>query len=116
VKSGAIYHGQRCLLPQVRQASSAWERMRGLLGRPMLTAGEGFLIPHCAMVHTFGMGYALDIAFLDANGRIRKLAANVAPSRVAGSLTACTTLEMAPGTLAQTALAVGDALAFREAA
>ncbi len=116
MKSGAIYLGERCLLPRVWQATSAWERLRGLLGRPMLAAGEGFLIPRCGMVHTVGMAYPLDLAFLDSRGRIRKLASNVVPARMAGSLAASLTLEMAPGTLAQAGIKVGDELSFREAA
>ncbi len=31
-------------------------------------AGPGLLIPRCASVHTFGMRFALDLWFLDADG------------------------------------------------
>jgi len=31
-------------------------------------AGAGLLIPHCAAIHTFGMRFALDVYFLDADG------------------------------------------------
>ncbi|HEY2055870.1 MAG TPA: DUF192 domain-containing protein [Solirubrobacterales bacterium] len=33
-------------------------------------AGSGLLIPRCAAVHTFGMRFALDIHFLDAEGTV----------------------------------------------
>jgi hypothetical protein len=43
-----------------------------LLGLALLRserAGEGLLIPRCRSVHTFGMRFALDVTFLDADGK-----------------------------------------------
>jgi hypothetical protein len=116
VKLGAIYRGEECLLPHVWDAVGAWERTRGLLGRPRLSTGEGMLIRRCGMVHTLGMGYALDLAFLDKTGRVRKLVRALAPARLSGSLAACATLEMAPGTLDAIGLQQGDRLDWREVA
>lgn len=118
MRVGAIFQEDagRCLLPKVWRAASAWEKMRGLLGRPQLAEGEGLLIDSCAMVHTFGMRYSLDLAFLDPQGRVCKLVTGLPPARCAGSLGAETTLELAPGALEQLHLKVGDRLAWREAA
>lgn len=114
MKVGGIYlHGQ-CLLPRVWNASSALERMRGLLGRAPLCDDEGMLIPECRLVHTLGMRYRLDLAFLDARGQVRKLVHGLRPARMAGSLGACTTLELAPGTLARIGVQLGDRLEWRE--
>ena len=118
MKLGAVYAHEagQCLVPRVWRASNTWEKMRGLLGRPQLAEGEGLLIESCAMVHTFGMRYPLDLAFLDPQGRVTKLVAGLAPARCAGSLGAETTLELAPGALGRLRLEVGDRLAWREAA
>ena len=118
MKLGAVYEeaAGRCLVPRVWRAASSWEKMRGLLGRPPLADGEGLLIDSCAMVHTFGMRYRLDLAFLDAQGRVRKLVAALPPARCAGSLGADATLELAPGALERLSLKVGDRLTWREAA
>ncbi len=116
MKLGAIYLRDQCLLPRVWDAVSAWERTRGLLGRAPLQAGEGMLIRQCRMVHTVGMNYRLDLAFLDSRGLVRKLVQNIAPCRLAGSLQACATLELAPGTLQRLGLREGDQLAWREGA
>jgi len=118
VKLGAVYEegAGRCLVPKVWRAASAWEKMRGLLGRPPLADGEGLLIESCAMVHTFGMHYRLDLAFLDAQGRVCKLVAGLPPARCTGSLGAGATLELAPGALDQLRLKVGDRLCWKEAA
>ena len=118
MKLGAVYAGEpgRCLVPKVWRAASPWEKMRGLLGRPPLADGEGMLIEDCAMVHTFGMRYRLDLAFLDPQGRVCKLVPALPPARCAASLGAGATLELAPGALAQLGLKVGDRLTWREAA
>jgi uncharacterized membrane protein (UPF0127 family) len=118
VRLGAVYDtgAGRCLVPRVWRAVSAWEKMRGLLGRPPLADGEGLLIDTCSMVHTFGMRYRLDLAFLDPQGRVCKLVAALPPARCAGSLAADATLELAPGALERLQLKVGDRLAWKEAA
>lgn len=105
----------QCLVARVWRASGAWERMRGLLGRPPLKAGEGMLIERCGLVHTLGMGYPLDLAFLDGDGTVRKTVAGLAPTRVAGSINAAMTLELAAGGLAVSGLQAGDRLVWQEA-
>ncbi len=105
----------RCAIARAWKADSAWERVRGLLGRPRLRAGEALLLEPCGAVHTFGMGYALDLAFLDRDGRICKMAYGVGPGRFAASFRARATLELAAGTLAASGLKLGDAIDWREA-
>lgn len=77
-----------------------WERMRGLLGRNGLPEGEVYLFPHCNAVHTFGMRFAIDIAFLDRNGNVLSLRENVRPWRmVFGGRKAVSTVEAQAGWL-----------------
>ena len=118
MKLGAVYEegAGRCLVPRVWRAANAWEKMRGLLGRAPLTEGEGLLIDSCAMVHTFGMRYPLDLAFLDPDGRVCKLVSGLVPARCAGSIAAEATLELGPGALDRLRLKVGDRLSWKEAA
>jgi uncharacterized membrane protein (UPF0127 family) len=85
-----------------------------LLGRPRLQPGEGMMISECRLVHTLGMGYPLDLAFLDNAGQVKKLVSDVCPARLVGSLHAHQTLELAPGTLAAIKLKKGDVLTWRE--
>lgn len=104
------------MLEQVWQAESVWERGRGLLGRAPLDWGQGFWIEPCSSVHTIGMGYPLDLAFLDAQGVIRKLVRDVRPWRMASAWHARTTLEMRSGQLDRCAWRVGDRLTWRSKA
>jgi uncharacterized membrane protein (UPF0127 family) len=107
--------GARSLLPRVWRAEGHWERARGLLGREALGPQEALLIEPCWLVHTFGMRYALDLAFVDGTGRIRKLAYGVRPGRIAGSVGASQTIECCAGVLAGLALKVGDRVRWCEA-
>jgi uncharacterized membrane protein (UPF0127 family) len=116
VKLGAIYREKTnlCVLPRVWKAANVYERTRGLLGRPPLATGEGLLIDRCRMVHTMGMHYALDLVFLDADGHIRKMVANLLPLRLAGAYSAQSTLELPAGALAGLGLHLGEPLIWRE--
>lgn len=45
-------------------AGSARERLLGLAGLAAIEPGRALLIPRCAAVHTAGMRFAIDVAFL----------------------------------------------------
>ncbi len=118
MKLGALYTthagGERCLLPKVWKTVSAWERMRGLLGRSALQSGEGLLLEPCASVHTIGMHYPLDLAFIDERGLVRKLVRGLRPWRCSSVWNARATLEMSLGQIDACGLREGDVLAWRE--
>ena len=46
-------------------AESFAQRLLGLAGLPAIPADRGLLIPDCASVHTWGMRFAIDVAFLE---------------------------------------------------
>ncbi len=100
------------LLGDVSLTTTAWERMRGLLGRPPLAPGTGLLIDRCRCVHTFGMRGAIDLVYLDTAWAVVKLVRELAPARLSACLAASMTLELAPGANAALALAVGDTLVW----
>ena len=114
MKTGSIYRGEECLLPVVWHAANPWTRLRGLLGRKPLGAGEGLLIEPCSSVHTFGMGYALDLVFLDRGNRVVDIRENVAPWKVRGARArARKTLELKAGGLAGLAPRIGEEFSWR---
>lgn len=55
---------------RIRAADTWWRRLRGLLGTRSLESGEGLLISPCRAVHTYGMRYPVDVAFLDRELRV----------------------------------------------
>lgn len=84
-------------IPRVRLTTNAWERGRGLLGRPPLAADEGLWIRPCDSVHSLGMGHALDLVYLDGELRVRKLVRNLRPWRLSWCPGAHSVLELAAG-------------------
>ena len=62
-------------------AESAFERMRGLIGRDGLGHGKGMLITKCNCIHTFFMHFPIDATFLDRKGNVVKVVRNIRPWR-----------------------------------
>jgi len=78
----------------VPAAESFRTRLRGLAWRDRTQAGPGLLIPRCSSVHTFGMRFALDIYFLDCEGRALVVKRRVPPRRVVWHRGASAVLEI----------------------
>lgn len=96
---------------RVAVADSWWGRFRGLLARPRIASGEGLLLLDCGSVHTVGMAYAVDVAFLDADGRVVRSIARLGPWRVGlGGAGAVHALELPAGRLDETGTVPGDRL------
>lgn len=91
----------------VTVAAAVLARMRGLLARPPLQAGQALLIRPCSMIHTFGMRYAIDVVFLRRDGLVLKVAPAVAPRRMRARLGAHCVLELAAGEAARCAIVPG---------
>jgi len=61
-----------------------WARLRGLLGRVRpLGRRTGLWLSPCWAVHTFGMRYPIDVAFIGRDGRVQRLVRDLGPSRIA---------------------------------
>lgn len=84
----------RVLGIEVRVAVGFRARLLGLSHLSYEEAGSGLLIPRCASVHTFGMRFALDIVFLDREGRVLGFRRRVKPRRFAGCRGARSVLEI----------------------
>ena len=95
----------------VEWAGDSASRRRGLLGRSGLEPGQGLYIVPCCWIHTFGMKFAIDVAYLDRNGRIVAIRENVAPNRLSlPALGAEGALELPAFTLRNTGTRVGDVI------
>jgi uncharacterized membrane protein (UPF0127 family) len=92
---------------ELRVASSALERMRGLLGCAPLQAAEGMLLLSCRLIHTVGMDYPLDLVYLARDGRVLKVTAKLPARRMDGHWRAHSVLEMAAGEAARCGIVAG---------
>ena len=97
-------------------AEGALERMRGLLGRPALTRGEGMLLEPCSSVHTFGMRDEIDLVFLSRVMEVVKLTPRLRPLRIAWALGAGAALELWPGAIEEMKLVCGARLRWEQTA
>lgn len=98
---------------RVMVADSWWRRLRGLLARPPMKNGEGLLLLRCGSVHTAGMAYAIDVAFLDAEGRVVRSIAHLRPWRIGlGGTDAVHALELPAGRLEDTGTVPGVRLSW----
>jgi uncharacterized protein len=94
-------HGRLARLPtvrvdgrRVRLAATRWARLVGLAMTDRERAGSGLLIPSCRSVHTFGMRFAIDIAFLDSDGAVISHHFGVPPRRIVADRRAAAVLEV----------------------
>ena len=76
---------------RVMLATRLSSRMRGLLFAP--ESDDLMVLLPCRDIHTFGMGYAIDVAFLDATGIVVKSVRDVLPNKRLREPTAVAVLE-----------------------
>lgn len=73
----------RALAGRALRTENSFERAQGWLGRAGVELGEGLLIAPCASIHSIGMKFSFDLAFLDRQGRLLSLRHSLAPGRLA---------------------------------
>jgi uncharacterized membrane protein (UPF0127 family) len=98
------------LATSVELAQTSRERRRGLLGRDGCPIGSALVITRCNAVHTVGMRFAIDVAFVDSRGRVRKVVEHLVPWRIAVSPLASAVIEFPAGALRHGALVPGDSV------
>jgi uncharacterized protein len=89
-------------------------RMRGLIGRRGLPAGEGLLLSPAPGIHTAFMRFPIDALFLDRDLRVLDVVERLRPWRVAANHGARAVLELAAGECARRKVEVGDRLELRD--
>jgi len=99
----------RELSADVAVAESLPERLKGLLGKKELKQGESLLIRPCYGIHTIGMGFPIDVVFLNKRNVVISAKNNFPPNRMTRFyFGAVSVLELTAGTLTATDTRVGD--------
>jgi uncharacterized protein len=97
----------------IRVAETGLSRIVGLLGESHLPPGDGLLIVPSQGVHTMGMQFAIDVAFLDGQWNVIAIRRNLRPFRMTRVIwKAAAVLELRSGSLESSNTSVGDSLEF----
>jgi uncharacterized protein len=116
----AVFSAERQAFNRTRQtrlasalavADTHWTRLRGLLGLSSsdFRNGCGLWIVPCRGVHTLGMGFAIDVLYLDRAMTVIRVETEMRPWRMAPVLMrAESVLELPSRTAVETGTAVGD--------
>ena len=106
----------------LKLADSFLSRFKGLMLSAPLQAHQGLLITHCPSVHCAFMRYAIDVVYLDGQGKVTRCVSRLKPWHASASnagkdsqgkrhVRAIHTLELAAGTIERLSIRPGDQLA-----
>jgi uncharacterized membrane protein (UPF0127 family) len=96
----------------VECASTRRTRRRGLLGRDHMEPAAALMLTPCAAVHTAFMRFAIDLLFLDRDGRAVRMVHGLPPWRAAAAFRAKSVVELKAGRLVECGVALGDQVCF----
>lgn len=102
------------LASSVMVATSPQQRRTGLLNHSRLSPGEGMLIADADAIHTHGMRFPIDVAFLSRAGTVLSVAHNVQPGSHAQHRGATSALELPAGRLLETNTQAGDTVRWAQ--
>ncbi len=69
------------LAKRVEEATNVFKRTKGLLGRKNLDEEDALILFKCRGVHTYFMGFNIDVIFLDRNKKVISIIRNLPPWR-----------------------------------
>lgn len=91
-------------------ADNPWRRLRGLLGRSELPAGEGLLLRPAGSIHMMFMRFPIDAVFLDRDNVVVDVVPSLRPWRVAARRGSKAVLELAADEAARRGIVPGARL------
>jgi len=95
----------------VEKAQNSAQRMKGLLGRSHLPAGQALIIPHCQSIHMFFMKFPIDVIFCSADHQVVGLCKTIQPFHLSPIFfKASYAIELPAGTIDLSHTQLGDHL------
>ena len=96
------------ILQEAIVANTFLLRLKGLLGQKELPADTGLIIKPCKAVHTLGMSFAIDVAFVDKDHTICAITKAMSPNKLGRTISnAHYVIEAPEGTFARKNLWIG---------
>ncbi len=106
---------QTLVVSELEVAETAWSRFKGLIGRSVMNfqRGSGLWLIPSEGIHTIGMSFPIDVAYLDYRYRVVLTYHQLPPFRIARvKLKTRSILELPAGALAESRTEMGDLLQF----
>jgi uncharacterized membrane protein (UPF0127 family) len=101
----------------VVRANSEVERTVGFLRKSRVGDDDGIWFPRCNLIHTIGMRARIDVVFVDDAARVLRVVNAAPPWRIlSGGSRASHAIELAPGIVERSGLALGDLLVLDDGA
>ena len=63
-------------------AKGLFKRLKGLLGKKMLSDGQALILKPCNSIHTFFMCFPIDVLFLNKDKKVIKCISSLKPFRM----------------------------------
>jgi uncharacterized protein len=101
------------LADRAQMADTPAARMKGLLGRESLAAGEALVIKPCQSVHMFFMRFAIDVIFVGKDNTVVGSCPRLSPFALSPVFwkSSCA-VELPAGTIEQTRTGLNDRIEF----
>src|SRR3954447_21258135 len=109
-KAWAVRAGERVICERCDLADRPHTRLRGLLGRSDLPAGQGLWLRPSPSIHTWFMRFPIDVVFLDGEQRVLDVIGELGPWRMAARRGARAVVELASGEAERRGVRPGDRL------
>ena len=107
--SGAV------ILEEAEVAHTFWKRLLGLLRKDSLEQRQGLIIYPCRSVHTVGMAFPIDVAFVDRDGRLCSILEEMKPGRFSPTVQeALYVIEAPAGTFREVGAELQDEVALEK--
>lgn len=101
------------LITQGRLADNFWLRLRGLLGAKPLKSGEGLILAGEKSIHTFFMGFSIDVVYVNKQHQVIRTTLDMVPYKLGPFVKeSAYILELPVGAIGQSQTEVGDQLEF----
>lgn len=99
----------KIIVNELCEAKTFYQKTIGLIGTKSLSSNHGLLIKSCNWIHTFFMGIAIDVVYVDKNFIVKKIDSNIKPWRLpAPVFGASSVIELAANT--SSSINLGDQL------
>jgi uncharacterized membrane protein (UPF0127 family) len=108
-----LWQDGRATTIEVDPRASFLGRLRGLLGRASLPDRTCIWLQRCGAVHTFGMRFPIDLAFVSRGGFVLRVESAVPPACLRWHPRATSVIEAPAGALRRWRVRVGTHVAFR---